>query len=987
VLVYLKSAFRQLFYSSIRRQLTLAFTLSTALLMLVFGGTLAWQERGFLLEQSLQHTRALAHTVAVSSTSWVVAKDVAGLQEVLKSVERSPNLKYAFVQSPDGRILASSRSDEVGRYASDPVSRRLLTSPAVPVVLVDNIKLLDVAEPVLAGKRLVGWVRIGWGRDDVVNNLHAVTQRGYLMAGLAVAVALLIATMLARGLTAGLQRLIAVADHIRGGGREARADVDRSDELGVLAGNFNIMLDALTESEGKLEKLNRVYAAWTESSDVTVRETDESRLLQRICQILAECVPFDLVWVGMVQPPSSDIFRVAASDPGSKYLQEIRVSTDPSSAEGQGPMGRAIREGTPQIYNDFLNNPYSVPWRVAAQREGYRAVASFPLACGGKTVGAISVYTRELDYFDHEIVSLLRGLTEDVSFALDSFQSERLRREAEAKVLLAAKVFENSKEGILVTDADVNIVSVNFGFTEITGYTQHEVLGRNPSLMSSGRHDKGFYEAMWAEIRQHGSWQGEVWNRRKEGVIYPEWLTITSMKNEAGETTNYIGIFSDISERKLAEERIQYLAHYDALTDLPNRVLLRDRLKQAIIKAQRSNETVAVIFLDLDRFKQINDTLGHAVGDALLQTVAGRLQQCVREQDTVSRQGGDEFLVMLPAATAEGAALVAQKVLSALAEPCLIEGHDLRITPSLGISLYPNDATDIETLIKLADVAMYHAKDIGRNNYQFYTASLNASAYERMALENGLRLALERDELMLHYQPQIDLATGRVVGCEALIRWQHPEHGMVSPSRFIPVAEECGLIVPIGEWVIREACRQLRIWQDAGYGPLLMAVNMSALQFRKAGLDGMVMQVLSDAGVMAQAVELELTESILMHGVDATLATLQKFSALGLQLSIDDFGTGYSSLSYLKRFPIHKLKIDQSFVRDIATDINDAAIVRTIIVMAHSLNLRVIAEGVETADQLAFLREAGCDEMQGYFFSRPLPAAEFGALLSTGRRL
>ncbi len=983
---YINKKIKYLWGRSIRHQLMLVFAVSTAVLMLGFSFSQVWHERAFLMAQSLQHTRNLAHTVAVSSTSWVVANDVSGLQEVLRSSARSPNLKYALVLSPEGKVLASTRAEDIGRFVHDSISNSLLRASPQPIVLVDDANLADVAEPVMAGGRFVGWVRIGWGREDVAHNLQAVTRQGYVMVTIAVLITLLVAFMISRGLTAGLLRLVAVADQVRGGGRDARADVARDDELGMLAGNFNVMLDELTESERKLEKLNRVYAAWTECSDVTVRETDRQRLLERICQILAQHVPFDLVWVGMLQKRSYDIVKVASSHPSSDYLRDIRVSADPARADGRGPMGTAIREGCPQIYNDFLNHPESLPWRAMAEREGFHAVASFPLNCGAETIGAVSVYTRELEYFDREVVTLLHGLTEDISFALGYFERERLRSEAEAKVQLAAKVFEHSKEGIMVSDADGNIVSVNHGFTEITGYSQQEVLGKNPALLASGRHDRGFFAAMWESVLTLGSWQGEVWNRRKSGVIYPAWLTITCMRNEAGEVSNYIGIFSDISERKMAEERIQHLAHYDALTDLPNRVLFRDRLEQAIIKSQRSNEKLAVIFLDLDRFKQINDTLGHSVGDRLLQVVATRLLECVRGQDTVSRQGGDEFLVMLPGATPEGAAMVAQKMLMALAAPCLIDGHDLRVTPSIGISMYPEDAKDIDALVKLADVAMYHAKDLGRNNYQFYTESLNATAFERLSLESGLRMALERNEFLLHYQPQVDLASGRVIGCEALIRWKHPEYGMVSPARFIPVAEESGLIIEIGEWVLREACRQLRAWQDAGHTSLVMAVNMSALQFRKPGLEEVVLKALNDAGVLAQSLELELTESILMHGIDTTLATLQKFAALGLQLSIDDFGTGYSSLSYLKRFPIHKLKIDQSFVRDIATDVNDAAIVRTIVLMAHSLNLRVIAEGVETNEQQAFLREAGCDEIQGYLFSRPLPAEGFEALLGEGKR-
>jgi len=490
---------------------------------------------------------------------------------------------------------------------------------------------------------------------------------------------------------------------------------------------------------------------------------------------------------------------------------------------------------------------------------------------------------------------------------------------------------------------------------------------------------------MWTIIAETGSWQGEVWDRRKNGEVYPEALTIICVKNINGTIINHLAIFSDISERKLAQERIQQLAHYDVLTGLPNRVLFNDRLEQAMISAQRNHSRISLLFLDIDRFKQINDTLGHSTGDQLLQNVGRRLLECVREQDTVSRQGGDEFIIVLADADATGAELVAEKILHAILQPYTIEQHDLRITASIGIAVYPDHAQDSENLIKYADVAMYQAKENGRNCYQHFDPSMNASSYERLKLETALRDALQRNELEVFYQPQVNLADGHIIGCEALVRWLHPTLGMIYPEKFIPLAEETGLIIPINHWVAEQAIKQCRAWRDIGFDALTMSINLSALQFRQHSLLQQIRDLLQQYNLPANVLDLELTESILMQGVERTLATLHELSAMGVIISIDDFGTGYSSLSYLKLFPIKQLKIDQSFVRDITTDTSDATMVRTIIVMARSLKLHVIAEGVETAEQAAFLAQCGCERAQGYYYSRPIPAAEFEQLLQQQR--
>jgi diguanylate cyclase (GGDEF)-like protein/PAS domain S-box-containing protein len=449
-----------------------------------------------------------------------------------------------------------------------------------------------------------------------------------------------------------------------------------------------------------------------------------------------------------------------------------------------------------------------------------------------------------------------------------------------------------------------------------------------------------------------------------------------------------LGTAFDITERKAAEETIRHLAYHDGLTGLPNRTLFEDRLTVTLAQARRKRRLAAVMFLDLDRFKVVNDTVGHAMGDRLLQSVAERLKALVREGDTVARVGGDEFTLLLPeVGRVEDAVDVAERILETLRDPWPVNGHEFHITTSIGIAMCPGDGEDAESLMRNADTAMYRAKDRGRDNYKLYAPAMNSRIAERLALENSLRHALERDEFVVHYQPQVNLETGRIVGVEALVRWQHPERGLVSPVEFIPVAEETGLIVPLGAWVLRTACAQSKAWQDAGLPPMRMAVNLSARQFQRRDLLDTVAAALAETGLAPEYLQLEITEGAAMQDVDQTLAILRELREAGVQLSIDDFGTGHSSLSYLKRFPIDVVKIDQSFVQDLTLDPNDAAIASTIIVMAHNLGLKVIAEGVETAEQLAFLRERDCDEMQGFLFSRAAPAPELDQMLRrNGRR-
>lgn len=563
--------------------------------------------------------------------------------------------------------------------------------------------------------------------------------------------------------------------------------------------------------------------------------------------------------------------------------------------------------------------------------------------------------------------------------------TERLKREETMR--LYGRIFENSGEGILITDANETIVAVNQAFVEITGYTADEVIGDTPRLLSSDRHDQAFFEAMWRSLKENGQWQGEIWDRHKNGSIFPKWTSISTVQNDDGEVTHYFSTFSDISERVAAEERIRQLAFYDTLTGLPNRATLYNLLEQALAVAGRNKAAGAIMFIDLDRFKFVNDTLGHGAGDELIRRVATRFKTCLRASDVIARLGGDEFVVALTdIARTEDAAVVAKKILGIFSSPFLLNGHEVSISASIGISAYPSDGMSVEDLIKNADVAMYRAKDQGRSNFLFYSSDMNVRSLERLGLESCLRRALDRKELLLHFQPQADIHTGAIVGAEVLLRWKHPDLGMVSPAQFIPMAEETGLIVPIGQWVMEHAVIQNKIWQEAGVDVVKLAVNLSAQQFRKTLVEE-VSSILDRHTFPHDLLELEITESMMMRDAQEVIEMLNALDALGVPMSLDDFGTGYSSLSYLKRFPIDKLKIDQSFVRGIPNDADDIAITRTIIALGKNLGLKVIAEGVETLEQLNFLRQEGCDEIQGYFFSRPVSAEEFLEMLETGRQM
>lgn len=545
-------------------------------------------------------------------------------------------------------------------------------------------------------------------------------------------------------------------------------------------------------------------------------------------------------------------------------------------------------------------------------------------------------------------------------------------------------VFRTTEEGVFVTNAAGDILMVNPAFTEITGYAPEEVVGKNPRILKSHHQSREFYAEMWSTLLSKGSWRGQLWNRRKNGEAYLQQITITMFSDEQGNPQNYVSVFSDITELHEKEERIRHQAFHDALTDLPNRLLFNDRLEQALAYARRTGEHISVMYLDLDRFKFVNDTLGHNVGDQLLRTVARRITSVMRHTDTLSRFGGDEFVILATGIRRlEDVELLARNVVATFERPFLLDGHELSVTTSVGVAVYPSDGLNGSDLLKNADTAMYRAKEKGRNGIQFYTSDMHTRALTHVTLQSSLKRALEREEFEVHYQPRVRVADGRVCGMEALVRWRHPERGLVPPSEFIPVAEDTGFIVPLGEWVLARACEQTRAWADAGF-PLRVSVNLSARQFSQPDLLERIDRIVRQTGIDPSLLEFELTETLVMDQPENTINILQQLKNRGMVIAIDDFGTGYSSLSYLKRFPIDILKIDRSFIMDALEEPDHTAIVETIAALGHSLRMEVIAEGVETHAQLELVRRTGCHAYQGYLYSPALPADRFLALLHNG---
>ncbi len=740
---------------------------------------------------------------------------------------------------------------------------------------------------------------------------------------------------------------------------------------GRAGGIVGIILD-ITErkqAETRVSQLNRILTVLSETSQAIVRIHDRDRLLHIIARLIEEHGGFPVAWVQLdgggrnfihtCQPANRDLVERLAAQAG--------CCPDPGS-------GKTI----------CVHPVATLGNALAAElgRLGLHALVRLRLAADGAPFGAIGILASAANDLGSDEQRMLSDLADNISFALKALEEAAARRAVQEKLDLSARVFDNSTEGIVITDAENRILMVNKAFTVVTGYQAAEVIGRNPRLLSSGRQSPDFYARMWETLQRHGEWRGEIENRRSNGEIYPEWLNISVVRNETGEISNYVAVFSDLTHHKEIEARLDFLAYFDPLTSLPNRAQLRERVQQAL--ARPGTKRLGLLVLDIDRFKLFNDSMGQQCGDRILLSVAERLVAAVPDAACVCRLGGDEFAILLDSLDGpEAAAGAARAIQRALRRSTVMEGHEIHLSVSQGISLYPEDGSTFEELAGGADTAMYAAIGDGGNTYRFFRQDMNHHAADRMRLESRLHSALDRREFEVFYQPLVSAKNGRIVGAEALLRWRNEElGGQVPPSTFIPLLEETGLIVPVGEWVLRTACAENRRWRAESAGNLFVAVNLSAHQLADDHLVGKIAAILADLDFPPALLEIELTESAVMRDAAAGLRTLQELKGLGVSLSIDDFGTGYSSLGYLRQLPLDTLKIDRSFVMDTPGHAGAASIVRAVVALGHSLQLEIVAEGVEDCDQVAFLRDATVDVLQGYHFSRPVPGQEFLRLVT-----
>ena len=724
----------------------------------------------------------------------------------------------------------------------------------------------------------------------------------------------------------------------------------------------------------RLARITKIYAALGQCNQAIMHAETENELLSEVCNIAVEYGGMRLAWVGILDESTGLLKPVATYGEGTGYLKEIEVSVDADKPTGQGPGGRAYRELRPVWFQDFMSDPALNAWHGNAAKYGWRAVAGLPLYRNGSVVGVFFIYSSTPNAFDKEARRLLQEMAEDISFGLGHIEGKREREKERKELRMLSQVVEQSQNMVVITDVEGCIEYTNPAFERLTGYTSGEVRGKDARFLEAESSSATTVSDLWSRLRRGEAWQGEVVNRKKDGGELITLVHAAPLYTEEDQVRHYLSVAQDITDHRHAEWRVEYLANFDDLTGLPNRVQLQQQFGYAISMAKRSHEHLAIMFIDLDYFSNINDAYGHSVGDILLKKVSQRLKSIVKEKDTLCRLGADEFILMLPQCGADGAAEVASRILEALAVPFESDEHEFIVTASLGISVFPEDGADLETLSRNADMAMFLAKEQGRASYRFFTEEMQARASRTMLLISEMRHAAARGQFEIHYQP---LVSGqRIIGVEALLRWNHPELGSVPPAEFIPAAEESGLVVDIGGWVLHEAAQQAKAWLDAGLGLSTMAVNLSPVQFRDENLSQIIVDVLGETQLPPEVLELEITESTAMLNPDYAVSLTKGLNMLGVRFSIDDFGTGYSSLSYLKRFHLHKLKIDRTFVRDLLVDSEDRAIVSTIISMARSLGLMVIAEGVENEEQCHFLNGQGCNEMQGFYFSKPLPADE-----------
>lgn len=738
---------------------------------------------------------------------------------------------------------------------------------------------------------------------------------------------------------------------------------------GTLHENIN-----LAASSAIGEKKERAYS---QVFEMITQGAPLEKIMTAIALNLEQQMTGALCSILLLDPQGKQLLTGAAPNLPDFYTDAVHGI---EIGQGAGSCGTAAFTGERFIVADIQNHPYWADYRDIAAKAGIGACWSEPVkGASGNVLGTFAIYHREPATPAENDIQLIAQYANLAGIAIERSRSNQQQ-------MISALIFENSSEAMMVTDADNHLIAVNPAFTEITGFTPEEVLGKSPDILKSGLQNEMFYQEMWRQLNTSGNWQGELWNQRKNGQLWAEWIRINTIYDDNGAVLYRVSLASDITRKKESEETIWRQANFDSLTELPNRRLLHERLQQAIKNSHRSGHSFALIFLDLDRFKEVNDALGHGIGDLLLQQAAERLAICVRETDTVARLGGDEFTIILNNIVDHtNIERVVQLILQKISVPFMLGEETVYTSASIGVTLFPQDASDMDQLLKNADQAMYTAKQQGRNRFSYFTRSMQDTAQERMRLTSDLRSAMNSRQFHLAYQPIVDMKTGHICKAEALIRWQHPTMGMVSPARFIPVAEDTGMIVEIGNWVFQEAAQQAAQWRKSLCQDFQISINKSPVQFHansgKAEAYAEWARYLERIGLSGQSLVVEITERLLLEASSTISDQLLEFRDAGIQVSLDDFGTGYSSLSYLKKFHIDYVKIDQSFVRNLEEHSDDMALCEAIIVMAHKLDMQVVAEGIETEQQFRLLKAAGCDYGQGYFFSRPVSAEEFEKLI------
>jgi diguanylate cyclase (GGDEF)-like protein/PAS domain S-box-containing protein len=709
------------------------------------------------------------------------------------------------------------------------------------------------------------------------------------------------------------------------------------------------------EKDKQIEFITRICTALFQTNQALIEHQTEAELFNRICEIAVEPGGMAMTWIGLVDEATNRIIPHARFGVGEVFLDNCEIS---------------FRQDYPLIIQDLAAYPAKASWLGKAKQFGWLSVAAFEIRRNKRSYAVATFHHNEKNAFSKEVIELLTEMARDIGYALDRFDLDNEFR-------IAAKVFD-SQEAIIVTDPEAKIIRVNEAFTKITGYTFDDVAGKNPSILQSDFHPISFYRDMWDKINHDGSWQGEIWDTRKTGEAYPKWLTISSVKNNEGKVTHYVGSFTDITEHKNAQEKILNLAFYDQLTGLPNRRLILERLEHSLAMSSQNSQYGAILYLDLDHFKTINDTQGHDCGDEVLQEIARRIQATVRHEDNIARIGGDEFVVLLenisddPERATVHTRTVGKKLLEIMAKPYLVRGKQFPGSVSIGACIFYHTREGVHELLKRADMAMYDAKKAGRNTLRFYDPAMQETLEQRTQLEFHLRHALEKNEFLLYYQKKIG-PDNNIRGAEVLLKWNHPSFGLIAPMDFIPLAEEIGLIVPIGKWVLEEACRQLKSWESGHRTKdLTLSVNISTREFKQDDFTTNFERILDKTTINPSRLILEITESMLLENREEFINKMRRLKEMGISFALDDFGTGYSSLSYLKRLPINELKIDMSFVKDLGVDRNGEAIVQTIIQMGKTLGMDVIAEGVETPAQREMLEQYGCHNFQGYLFGKPV---------------